>query len=234
MPSFKLTLAYDGTDYAGWQRQANGVSIQGSLEEALARLEGARGHGVPAPGRTDAGVHAPGRSHRSRCQRAMTPDAVSRALNARLPDDIRVSVGGRARRLPRAIRRACQDLSLPHRQRPVGPAVRRGDTPGTSRRRSTSTPWRGRRALRGRPARLRGVPGDGQRATRTTERDGSIRVGRSDCRLKHATWTAEASSGPWSASDARAGDGFLRHMVRASSARRVEVGEAVAGHARRG
>ena len=41
MRNLKLTLQYDGTEYVGWQRQKNGVSIQGLLEEALERIEGA-------------------------------------------------------------------------------------------------------------------------------------------------------------------------------------------------
>ena len=40
MTTFKITLAYDGTDFVGWQRQANGVSIQGLLEDALRALDG--------------------------------------------------------------------------------------------------------------------------------------------------------------------------------------------------
>ena len=40
MPTFKITLAYDGTDFVGWQRQASGPSIQGLIEEALAELDG--------------------------------------------------------------------------------------------------------------------------------------------------------------------------------------------------
>ena len=59
MPSFKITLAYDGTDFVGWQRQANGVSIQGLLEDALAKLDG-RAVAVAGAGRTDSGVHALG------------------------------------------------------------------------------------------------------------------------------------------------------------------------------
>ena len=59
MPTFKLTLAYDGTDYVGWQRQATGVSIQGLLEDAL-REFGDRDVAVAGAGRTDACVHALG------------------------------------------------------------------------------------------------------------------------------------------------------------------------------
>ncbi len=40
MPTFKVTLAYDGTDYVGWQRQANGLSIQAVVEQALRELDG--------------------------------------------------------------------------------------------------------------------------------------------------------------------------------------------------
>ena len=57
MPTFKITLAYDGTDFVGWQRQASGVSVQGLVENALAELDG-RAVAVAGAGRTDAGVHA--------------------------------------------------------------------------------------------------------------------------------------------------------------------------------
>ena len=59
MATFKITLAYDGTDFVGWQRQASGVSIQGRLEAALRELDG-RDVTVLGAGRTDAGVHALG------------------------------------------------------------------------------------------------------------------------------------------------------------------------------
>ena len=57
MRTLKLTLAYDGTAYVGWQRQAAGTSIQGLLEAAIARIEG-DAVTVTGAGRTDAGVHA--------------------------------------------------------------------------------------------------------------------------------------------------------------------------------
>ena len=58
-PTFKIILAYDGTNYVGWQRQAAGSSIQGVIEDALRELDG-REVAVIGAGRTDAGVHALG------------------------------------------------------------------------------------------------------------------------------------------------------------------------------
>lgn len=89
MRTIKLTLAYDGTDYVGWQRQASGESIQGLLEDALARIEGASVvvHGA---GRTDAGVHAEGQVASARIAAALDDDTLARALNANLPAAIRV------------------------------------------------------------------------------------------------------------------------------------------------
>jgi len=87
---FKLTLQYDGTDYVGWQRQAAGTSIQGLLEDALHPIEG--GHvNVHGAGRTDAGVHALGQVCSFGLRAAIRPGALTRALNAVLPRDVRVS-----------------------------------------------------------------------------------------------------------------------------------------------
>jgi len=86
----KLTLAYDGTNYVGWQRQAEGESIQGVLEAAIARFEGAPVvvHGA---GRTDAGVHARGQAAGVRVAERWDAAALRRALNAVLPDDVWVA-----------------------------------------------------------------------------------------------------------------------------------------------
>jgi len=88
--NLKLTLAYDGTPFVGWQRQAAGESIQGLLEDALARLEGApvTAHGA---GRTDAGVHALAQVASVRVTFSHDPPTVMRALNATLPAAIRVT-----------------------------------------------------------------------------------------------------------------------------------------------
>jgi tRNA pseudouridine38-40 synthase len=89
MRTFRITLAYDGTDFVGWQRQAAGVSIQGLLEAALRELDG-RDVAVTGAGRTDAGVHALGQVAAFSIERPLTADVVARALNARLPDAVRV------------------------------------------------------------------------------------------------------------------------------------------------
>lgn len=90
--TLKLTLAYDGTDYVGWQRQANGTSVQQLVEEAFAAL-GPAGRAAPTvvgASRTDAGVHALGQVASVVIDLEYAPSAVQRALNARLPRDIRV------------------------------------------------------------------------------------------------------------------------------------------------
>ena len=89
MRTLKLTISYDGTRFVGWQRQAEGVSIQGLLEEALARFEGAP-IAVHGAGRTDAGVHALGQVASVRLTSAHPTHVVVRGLNACLPQDVRV------------------------------------------------------------------------------------------------------------------------------------------------
>jgi tRNA pseudouridine38-40 synthase len=89
MRTLKLTLAYDGTRFVGWQRQADGESIQGLLEDALARFEGAP-VSVQGAGRTDAGVHACGQVASVRVTCRHDTAALTRGLNAHLPPDVRV------------------------------------------------------------------------------------------------------------------------------------------------
>jgi tRNA pseudouridine38-40 synthase len=88
MPSFKVTVAYDGTGLVGWQRQASGVSVQGLLEHALAELDG-RHVPVAGAGRTDAGVHALGQVASFSLDRDIDAATLVRALNAHLPETVR-------------------------------------------------------------------------------------------------------------------------------------------------
>ncbi len=91
----KLTLEYDGTDYAGWQVQPDVATVQGVVEEALEKIlkEPTRVHGA---GRTDAGVHAAAQVAHFETTSRMTADEFARALNSLLPPDVRVSAAEEA------------------------------------------------------------------------------------------------------------------------------------------
>lgn len=90
MRTLKLTIAYDGSNYVGWQRQLNGLSIQQVLEDAFAPLAGGQRRTIAGAGRTDAGVHALGQVASVHVDFDHAPSSVQRALNVRLPPDIRV------------------------------------------------------------------------------------------------------------------------------------------------
>src|SRR6202007_2423611 len=89
MRYFKLTIAYDGSDFHGWQIQANKPTVQGEIVAVLCRLtqENVQLHGA---GRTDAGVHALGQVASFRTQSPLSAGEFQRALNALLPPTIRV------------------------------------------------------------------------------------------------------------------------------------------------
>ena len=89
MPRLKLTVEYDGTDYAGWQTQTNAPSIQSVLSAAFVPLTGCPAL-LHAAGRTDAGVHALGQVGHTDVVRARPVETWCAALNAHLPPDIRV------------------------------------------------------------------------------------------------------------------------------------------------
>ena len=90
MRRIHLIVEYDGTDYAGWQRQSNAMTVQEKLEDAVKKLTGETVcvHGAS---RTDAGVHALGQSAHFDTQSRIPADKFSFALNTILPPDIRVS-----------------------------------------------------------------------------------------------------------------------------------------------
>ena len=89
MPTFRLTIAYDGTGFVGWQRQAAGTSIQGLLEDALGALDG-RAVVVTGAGRTDAGVHALAQVASFQSASTIPLENFVKALNSLLPESIRV------------------------------------------------------------------------------------------------------------------------------------------------
>ena len=86
---YRVVIAYDGTGYSGWQMQSNAVGVQQVVEEALAWLEGAPVR-IYGSSRTDAGVHARGFVGHFHLTKPVPPKNVVRAMNARLPDSVRV------------------------------------------------------------------------------------------------------------------------------------------------
>lgn len=89
MRRVKLTVAYDGTDYCGWQIQQNGKTIQGELNRYLSELLGEEIKTMGAS-RTDAGVHALGNVAVFDTSARMPIDKIAFALNARMPEDIKI------------------------------------------------------------------------------------------------------------------------------------------------
>lgn len=89
MRNLKLTLAYDGTDFHGWQVQPQVRTIQGEVQAALQKLFNHE-ISVTGSGRTDAGVHAQGQVANVETIRNMDTDAVLRGANALLPEEVRV------------------------------------------------------------------------------------------------------------------------------------------------
>lgn len=85
----KLTVAYDGTNYSGWQVQPNGVTIESELNRHLSELLGEEIRVIGAS-RTDAGVHARGNVAVFDTTARMPADKISYAMNTRLPEDIRI------------------------------------------------------------------------------------------------------------------------------------------------
>jgi tRNA pseudouridine38-40 synthase len=89
MERYKVILAYDGTEFLGFQRQANGRTVQGEVEAALTRI-GWTGASITAAGRTDAGVHADGQVIAFDHAWNHSLEALQNALNANLPTAVAV------------------------------------------------------------------------------------------------------------------------------------------------
>lgn len=85
----RLIVEYEGTNYAGWQRQKNGLSVQQTLEDAFEKVSGQR-VSITGAGRTDAGVHALAQVAHFDTACTIPPEKISYAMNTVLPPDIRV------------------------------------------------------------------------------------------------------------------------------------------------
>lgn len=90
MPRYKMKIQYDGRNYAGWQIQASSDTIQGILEGCLGRFNNGESVRVTGSGRTDAGVHAFGQVAHFDLTTRLDTCELQKAMNAILPDDIRI------------------------------------------------------------------------------------------------------------------------------------------------
>ncbi len=206
--TLKLTVAYDGTRFVGWQRQAEGVSIQGVLEDALARFEGAP-VGVHGAGRTDAGVHALGQVASVELTAAHDTATLVRALNAQLPEDVRVL---RIDEVPAAFHARFTARSKTYRYQirnaPIADPFQRAYEWHIPEPLDLAAMRRAAEALVGEHdfAAFQSVGTEMSSTVRTVTR--AELVDREDGRIAFEV----------------AGNGFLRHMVRAMAGTLVEVG----------
>lgn len=207
--AFLVTLEFDGTDFSGWQRQAEGRTVQAVVEAALERLAGTPRRAVAA-GRTDAGVHAIGLPVTTMMPARWEPAALLRALNAILPRDVAV-------REVRPVR--------------AGIDARRG-AQGRRYRYDVATDGSGRSPFRGRTEWALGRPLDGEAMGRAA----AVLPGEHEflafmvtgepkphyrCRIREAAWAAPAP-GRWRFTIAA--DRFLHHMVRLLVGTMVDIG----------
>jgi tRNA pseudouridine38-40 synthase len=87
--NIKVVLEYDGSNFAGWQQQADGRTVEAELKRALRSVTG-KDHTVYGAGRTDAGAHAEGQVANFQTDGRLSPQRLLAALNARLPEDVAV------------------------------------------------------------------------------------------------------------------------------------------------
>ena len=208
MPSFKLTIAYDGKGFVGWQRQAAGESIQGLLEEALAALDG-RTVAVVGAGRTDAGVHAIGQVAGVTLERAIDARTVVRAVNARLPETIRVLD---AAEVPAAFHARFDTRSKTYRYR-----VWNGDVMSPFERAyAWHIPW---------PSLDAGAMGEAARALEGRHDFAAFQAAGTDTSgTERTVFTSRIERADSLLTYEITGDGFLRHMVRGIVGTLVDIG----------
>jgi tRNA pseudouridine38-40 synthase len=215
MALWRITLAYDGTDFAGWQAQGPKAArtVQGTLEAALGRLARGGRVAVAGAGRTDAGVHALGQVASFALEKELPPAELQRALNALLPDDVRVlgaelaPDGFHARKsaLSKLYRYELDTgpVQLPTRRRQAGHVPRSLDEAAV---RSAAELFRGRHDF----ASLASAGSSVQTTVRT--------ILRSEARFLGATLVYEVEA-----------DGFLRRMARSLVGGLVAAGRGALG-----
>ena len=208
MRTFRLTLEYDGRGFEGWQLQPDGRrTVQGALEQALLRITGQTLRVVGAS-RTDAGVHAEGQLASVALETALAPEALQRALNGVLPDDVAVVELAEAPGF-HALRAARSKL---YRY-----AIWNGLAPSPLRRERS---WWVRAPLALDPMR------EAAEALVGRHDFAAFMAAHSDVRTTERTLRelrVEGRSGAALQLELR-GDGFLRHMVRILAGTLVEVG----------
>jgi tRNA pseudouridine38-40 synthase len=89
MKNYKVVISYDGTDYFGWQRQPDKITIQGTIEKVLSGFRSEKINLIGA-GRTDAGVHALGQTAHFTADLKLSDQELLKALNGQLPRSIRI------------------------------------------------------------------------------------------------------------------------------------------------
>jgi tRNA pseudouridine38-40 synthase len=209
VPTFRLVLEYDGTDFAGWQSQAQGErTVQATLAAALAELAAGPVR-VTGAGRTDAGVHAEGQVAAATLDTRLDAATLVRALNAKLPADVAVRDAAPAP--------AGFDPRREARGKFYRYAVWNGEEKSPLRRRrwhhvrepldlpamrAAAAPLVGRHDF----ASLQGAGSSAASTVRTLARAAVEGEARGEIRFEFA------------------GDGFLRHMVRNAVGTLLEVG----------
>jgi tRNA pseudouridine38-40 synthase len=207
MRTIKLTVAYDGTGYVGWQRQDTGESIQGLIEGALSKIEGG-GVTLHGAGRTDAGVHALGQVASARLAAALDDATLGRALNANLPSAIRVlDVATAAEDFHARFSASAKTYEYRIWNAPVVPPFVRLYTWHVPQPLDLARMHAASAAIAGEHD-FAAFQGSGS-TTHSTIR-----------RIVSAGWRAEGSAVTFDIS----GEGFLRHMVRSLVGTLVEVG----------
>jgi tRNA pseudouridine38-40 synthase len=222
--TLKLVLAYDGTDLVGWQRQPTGESVQSLLEDAMAAID-ERPVNIVGAGRTDAGVHALGQVASCRIEHSLPVDRLARALNARLPAEVRVL---RVEDVPDSFHARYSARSKTYRylilNDPLVSPFERRYVWHVARRLDLVAMAEAARQLEGEHdfAALQGA-GSATKTTVRTVSSARLRPVASAEIAGSLTLAARPGGGRLVAFEIR-GNGFLRHMVRNTVGTLVEIG----------